>query len=169
MLRMKATPVWIALVPTVFAGVLFISSKGRGRAEVPIAVIVHEQVVVDDISLSELRRIFLGKRQDWSPELSITLLLPPRGTPERKVLLAKIYQQRSEVQVQHYWINRLFGDEMQSGPKITGSNEMSASLVREIPGAIALVPADRIPRGVKVLRIDGKKPGQAGYPLMASG
>jgi len=165
---MRVYCAWITLVPIVFASALFFSSS-KDRTGAPIAVIVHEQVPFDDLSLAELRRIFLGERQFWSRELMVTLLLPPRGTPERKVLLKDIYQQRSEVQVQHYWINRLFGDEMQAGPKITGSNEMSASLVREIPGAIALVPADRIPQGVKVLRIDGKKPGQAGYPLVASG
>lgn len=165
---MRVDRAWIALLPVVFASTLFVSpSRGRGGA--PIAVIVHEQVPLDSLSLDELRRIFLGERQSWSRELTVTLLLPPRGTPERRVLLDKIYQQRSEAQVQHYWINRLFGDEVEAGPKITGSNEMSASLVRVIPGAIALVPADRIPEGVKVLRIDGKKPGQAGYPLVASG
>jgi len=166
MLQMRVNRTWIALLPVALTGALLFSSS-RGGA--PIAVIVHEQVPVEDLSLPELRRIFLGERQLWSRELTVTLLLPPRGTPERQVLLEKIYQQRSDVQVQHYWINRLFGDEVQAGPKITGSNEMSASLVREIPGAIALVPADRIPPGVKVLRIDGKKPGQAGYPLVASG
>ena len=165
---MRGHRAWIALFPVVFSGLLFFSSS-RGRDGARIAVIVHEQVPVDDLSLPELRQIFLGERQSWSRELKVTLLLPPRGTPERQVLLKQIYQQRSEVQVQHYWINRLFGDEVQAGPKITGSNEMSASLVREIPGAIALVPAHRIPQGVKILRIDGKKPGEAGYPLVASG
>jgi hypothetical protein len=159
---------WIALLPIVFVNALFFSSP-RHRAGTPIAVIVHGQVPVGDLSLPELRQVFLGERQFWSRELMVTLLLPPRGTPERKVLLKEIYQQRSEVQVQQYWINRLFGNQVQAGPKITGSNEMSASLVRVIPGAIALVPANQIPEGVKVLRIDGKKPGEAGYPLVASG
>lgn len=165
---MRANRAWSALLPVFLVSTLFFSSS-RDRARAPIAVIVHEQVPVDDLSLPELRRIFLGERQAWSRGLTVTLLLPPRDTPERQVLLDKIYQQRSEVEVQHYWINRLFGEEVQAGPKITGSNEMSASLVREIPGAIALVPADRIPQRVKVLRIDGKRPGQAGYPLVASG
>ncbi len=165
---MRANRAWTALLPVIFVStLLFSSSRDRGGA--PIAVIVHEHVPVDHLSLPELQQIFLGERQLWSRELTITLLLPPRDTPERRVLLDKIYQQRSEVEVQHYWINRLFGDEAQTGPKITGSNEMSASLVRVIPGAIALVPANRIPPGVKVLRIDGKKPGQKGYPLVASG
>jgi hypothetical protein len=138
-------------------------------AKVPIAVIVHQQVPVDDLSLAELRRIFLGERRSWSRDVPITLLMPPEGSPERRVLLKWIYGERSEVQVQHYWINKLFGDEAPIAPKITGSDAMSASLARVLPGAIALVPADKVPREVKVLRIDGKLPGDSGYPLVASG
>lgn len=142
------------------SGILLAESKA------PIAVIVHPQVPEDEVSFAELRRIFRGERLFWAKDLTITLLTPSRGTPERKVLLEKIYQQRSEAQYQHHWINKLFSDEGQRAPKITGSPEMSASLARVIPGAIALVPADRIPEGVKVLRIDGKRPGEGGYPLM---
>lgn len=154
-------------MPVLFLGA---PSSGAARAaEAPVAVIVHSQVPADELSLAELRRIFFGERQFWAGDLLITLLAPPQGTPERKVLLNKIYQRRSESQYQHYWINRLFGEGVQSAPKITGSHTMSASLVREIPGAIALVSASKIPRGVKVLRIDGKLPGEAGYPLGPSG
>ncbi|HEX9945583.1 MAG TPA: hypothetical protein VGG03_26520 [Thermoanaerobaculia bacterium] len=169
MLETRAAPGWIALLPIVFLGATSFSAAA-GATRVPIAVIVHEQVPVDDLSLAELRRIFLGERQSWSKELMITLLMPPSGSPEREVLLNKIYERRSEVQYQHYWINKLFGDEAAPvAPKVTGSPEMSASLARVIPGAIALVPANKIPQGVKVLRIDGKLPGQGGYPLVASG
>lgn len=166
--RTRAARSWAALLPAVFLGLFFFKSP-VSHAGVPIAVIVHKQVPVEGLSLQELRRIFLGERQFWARELPITLLTPPRGTPERKVLLEKIYQQRSEAQVQHYWFNKLYDDNAQAFPKITGSHEMSASLVRTIPGAIALVPANQIPKGVRVLLIDGKKPGDAGYPLVSSG
>lgn len=162
MLRTRASRV---LLPAVFFGGLCLAGTPVAGAEAPIAVIVHEQVPVDDLSLPELRRVFLGERLFWSKELTITLLVPSRGTRERKVLLDKIFQ-RSEAQFQHHWINKLFSDGAQSNPKITGSPRMSASLVREIPGAIALVPANRIPPGVKILRIDGRRPGDAGYPLV---
>ena len=138
---------------------------GQARQAVPIAVIVHEQVPVDELSLSELRRIFRGERLFWAGDLTITLLAPPRGSREREVLLGKIYEQGGEAEYQRFWINKLFDKGGQTAPKMTGSPQMSADLVREIPGAIALVPANRIPRGVKVLRIDGRSPGQAGYPL----
>lgn len=166
MLRFKAFPGGV--FPYFLLGVLFVFQPAEARIETPIAiaVIAHEQVPVEDLSLSELRRIFLGERLFWSRNLTVTLLTPPRGTPERKVLLEKIYQQRSEAQYRQHWINKLFSDGGQSAPKITGSPEMSASLARVIPGAIALVPADRIPEGVKVLRIDGKRPEESGYPLV---
>jgi hypothetical protein len=157
------------LLAASFLGGLFLVGNPAAAAGAPIAVIVHGQVPVDDLSLAELRRVFLGERLFWTRELMVTLLVPCRGTQERKVLLDKIYQQRSEAQFQHHWINKLFDDGAQIAPKITGSPRMSASLVREIPGAIALVPVDRIPPGVKVLRIDGKNPGEAGYPLVPPG
>jgi hypothetical protein len=139
---------------------------GRASQAIPIAVIVHEDVPVDDISLLELRRIFRGERLFWAGDLTITLLAPPRGSRAREVLLGKVYERHSEAEYQRFWINKLFDKEGQTAPKVTGSPQMSAGLVREIPGAIALVPADRIPRGVKVLRIDGRRPGEAGYPLL---
>jgi hypothetical protein len=155
------------ILPVALIGVLLTAGPVQARAREPIAVIVHKQVPVEELSLTELRRIFLGERQFWSRNLTITLLMPPRDSPERQVLLRKIYGQRSEAQYQHHWINKLFSDGTQIAPKITGSPEMSASLARVIPGAIALVPADRIPEGVKVLRIGGKRPGESGYPLVA--
>lgn len=165
----RASPGRIAALALVVFGSGLFSGTSAGTERIPIAVIVHRQVPVNELSLAELRRVFRGERHSWSQELTITLLTPPHGSPERNVLLHKIYEQRSEVQYQQYWINKLFGDRPSISPKITRSNEMSVSLVREIPGAIALVSAYRIPSGVKVLRIDGKQPGQSGYPLMTSG
>ena len=164
MLKIRAFRPGIALLSIVLLGTL----EAAGATKVPIAVIAHPQVPVDELSLAELRQVFLGQRPVWSSELMITLLMPPRGTPEREVLLHKIYQQRKETQYQQYWINKLFADGAPIAPKTTGSPAMSASLAREIPGAIALVPMDKIPEGVKVLRIDGKLPGESGYPLVDS-
>ncbi len=161
-MRLRTSPRWIALL-TVLLGVL---GPPHAEAGTTIAVIVHENVPVSDISLPELQRIFLGKRHSWSRELTVILLIPAQGSQERQLLLNKIYGKRSEAQYKQYWINKLFGSGTPIAPKITSSPEMTASLVREIPGAIALIRTGSIPRGVKVLRIDGKQPGEAGYPLV---
>ena len=166
---MPWTRVLHALLLTAFLGASILVGTAARAAEPPVAVIVHEQVPVDDLSLRELRRIFLGERLFWTKDLTITLLVPPRGSYERKVLLDKIYQRRSEGQYQHHWINKLFSGGAPSTPKTGGSPKMLASLVREIPGAITLIPVDKVPKGAKVLRIDGKQPGEVGYPLTPPG
>jgi ABC-type phosphate transport system substrate-binding protein len=169
MLRTGLTCGWSALLLSGLIGVLDPAQAAAGaaaaKASEPVAVIVHQEVAVDDLNLADLQQIFLGKRRAWVGDRTITLLMPPRDSPERKVLLNQIYGQRSESQYQHYWINKLLGDGTQITPKTTGSPEMTASLVREIPGAIALIRASRVPRGVKVLRIDGRLPDEAGYTL----
>ncbi len=45
------------------------------------------------------------------------------------------------------------------------SNEMATELTAAIPGAVAFVEAAQAPKGLKVLKINGKLPGQPGYPL----
>jgi hypothetical protein len=164
----RAYPRRTAVLAIVLLGTGIFSGTSTGAERIPVAVIAHPQVPANDLSLQELRRVFLGERHSWTDHLTITLLAPPRGTLERQVLLHQIYQRRSEVEYQQYWINRLFGDGPSLSPRNTDSQETSASLVRGLPGAIALIRADRIPPGVKVLRIDGKRPGEAGYPLAAS-
>ena len=42
---------------------------------------------------------------------------------------------------------------------------MATELILGIPGAVAFVEADQVPRGLKMLKIDGKLPGEKGYVL----
>jgi hypothetical protein len=45
------------------------------------------------------------------------------------------------------------------------SNDMATELVSAIPGAVAFIDAAQAPKNLKILRIDGKLPGDKGYPL----
>jgi len=140
----------------------------RGSAEepptqVPLAVIAHAGVPEDDVSLSELRKIFLGDRQFWKGEMRVVLLVPPARSGERATLLDKVYE-KTESQYRHYWISKVFRTESQTAPKVVKA-ESAGELVRQIPGAIAVIDAARAPAGVKVLRVDGKTAADADYPL----
>jgi len=42
---------------------------------------------------------------------------------------------------------------------------MATELVAAIPGAVAFVDAAKVPQGLKVLKIDGRLPGEKGYAL----
>jgi len=73
--------------------------------------------------------------------------------------------QMTEAQFRQHWIGKVFRAESPSGPKIVYSTEMALEQVSRTPGALSFVPAAVAGRGVKVLRIDGKAPGQPGYSV----
>jgi ABC-type phosphate transport system substrate-binding protein len=129
-----------------------------------IAIVVRPDVPADNLSFAELRRLMLGDRQFWSSSLRVTLLVRAPGAREREVVLKNIYQM-SEAQFRQYWIAKVFRAEAATGPKIVYSNEMAAELATAIPGAVAFVEADQVPKGLKVLKINGFLPGDKGYPL----
>jgi ABC-type phosphate transport system substrate-binding protein len=129
-----------------------------------IAVVVNPDTPVNDLSLSEVRRVLLGERQYWNSKLAVVLLIRAPVARERDVVLRVIYQM-TEDQFKQYWIAKIFRAEAASPPKIVYSNDMQYELVAAIPGAIAFVDAHNVRPGVKVLRIDGHLPGDRDYPL----
>src|SRR5256885_14010934 len=129
-----------------------------------IAVVVHPETPVSDLSLAEVRKVFLGERQYWSAKLPVVLLIRAPVARERDVVLHVIYQM-SESQFKQFWVAKIFRAEAASPPKIVYSNDMQYELVTAMPGAIAFVDARNVRAGAKVLRVDGRLPGDPGYLL----
>ena len=129
-----------------------------------IAVVVHPDTPVTDLSLSEVRKVFLGERQYWNSKLPVVLIIRAPVARERDVVLKVIYQM-SEAQFKQYWVAKIFRAESASPPKIVYSNDMQYELVSAMPGAIAFIDARNVRPGLKVLRVDGHLPGDAEYPL----
>ena len=129
-----------------------------------IAVVVRPDAPVDDLTLSQTRRLLLGEQQFWNSNLRVTLLLRAPAARERDVVLRVIYRM-SEAEFRQYWISKMFRAEATSGPKVVYSNEMATELVSALPGSVAFLDATQVPKGLKVIKIDGKLPGQPGYPL----
>ncbi len=129
-----------------------------------IAVVVHPDTPLSNLSLSEVRRFFLGERQYWTAKFPVTLLIRAPTARERHVVLKVIYQM-SEAQFNQYWIAKVIRAEAASPPKIVYSNDTANELVTAIPGAIAFMDARDVRPGLKVLRVDGLLPGDPNYPL----
>ena len=129
-----------------------------------IAIVVRPDVPVENLSFAELRKLFLGDRQFWTSNVRVTLLVRAPGAHEREVVLKSIYQM-SEAQFRQYWIAKVFRAEAASGPRIVYSNEMAVDVVAGTPGAVAFVEADQVPKGLKVVKINGLLPGSKDYPL----
>ena len=133
-------------------------------AAADIAVVVNPGVPVNDLSFAEMRKVLLGDRQFWAPNLKVTLLIRAPVARERDSVLKTVYQM-TEAQFRQYWIGKVFRAEAAGGPKIIYSNEEATQLAASLPGSIAFVDAAQVPKGLKTLKIDGKLPGEAGYRL----
>jgi hypothetical protein len=71
----------------------------------------------------------------------------------------------SEAQFRQHWIAKVFRAETPTGPKIVYSAESALDQLARTQGAITFVDAAAVGRGMKVLKIDGKAPGQPGYRI----
>lgn len=132
--------------------------------EVDVAVVVQPDTPVSNLSLAEVRKIFLGDRQYWTANTPVVLLIRAPVARERDVVLRIIYQM-SESRFKQYWIAKIFRAESVSAPKVVYSNDMASDLVAALPGAIAFIDSRDVRPGTKVVRVDGRLPGEAGYPL----
>jgi hypothetical protein len=147
------------LIAVSFAGGLPVSARAGD-----IAVVVRPDTPADDLSLREIRDLMLGEKQFWNSSLRVTLLIRAPTARERDVVLKVIYRM-TEAQFRQYWISKVFRAETTTGPKIVYSNHMATELIAALPGSVSFVDTDEVPKGLKVLKIDGKLPGDAGYPL----
>jgi ABC-type phosphate transport system substrate-binding protein len=166
---MKSTPRARAgrlLMATLLPGLLLLAPRPAaaqsGAREV--AIVVNPRTRVSDLSFAELRRIFLGQQQFWGDRSKVTLLVRAPTNYERDVVLNRIYRM-DEDRFRQYWIAKMFRAEVAAGPKLVYSTDMALNLIAAIPGAITFIPATAVTPGVKVLRVDGKLPGDPGYPL----
>lgn len=129
-----------------------------------VAVVVRADVPAENLSLADIRKLFMGDRQFWNSNQRVTLLVRAPVAAEREVVLKVIYQM-SEAQFRQYWISKVFRAEAASGPKIVHSNQMALDLVGAIPGSITFADSSSVPKNLKVVKINGLLPGEKGYPL----
>ena len=153
----------ICLVGLLLAAANIVSAE-TSSAESGLAIVVHKNTEVENLSLSELRNIFRANQQFWPNRSRIVLLVRAAQSDERDYVLSNIYEM-SEDEFRRYWIAKMFRAEVPTGPKVVFSTGMTLDLVVAIPNSISFMRADNVTDNVKVVRIDGKLPGEDGYPL----
>jgi ABC-type phosphate transport system substrate-binding protein len=145
-------------------GGLAVTSAGQAQAPGPdIAVVVNPANSVDNLSHSELRKIFAGERRSWAGGVTVRILVRSPNTRERDALLRLL--QMAESDYEQYWTTKIFRGEAQSAPLVLPSVGMTREAILAYPGAIALVAANDVKPGMKVIKIDSRLPNESGYPL----
>ena len=163
MLRRSGAVVAIAAWLTM--GVLTLhAEQPQAKKSTDLAIVVHPSTPVTGLTFAELREVFVGDRQYWTRDMPVVLLIRAPSSAERDAVLKTIYRM-TEPQFKQFWIAKIFRAETATPPKIVYSSDSTNQLVESVPGAVAFMVASDVRPGVKVLRIDGRLPGEPGYPL----
>jgi hypothetical protein len=133
-----------------------------------LAVIVNPANTVAQLSSGELREILLLERQHWRAADRIYLLLPESGTAEKELMLRRALRM-TEDQLHRLYLGKLYGGEIPEFPRTVPSGASARRIVARAPNALAVVDSASVDGTVRVLRIDGRRPGEPDYPLSSAG
>jgi len=128
-----------------------------------LAIVVNKSNPLENLSITDLRKIFLGQRSHWPHGRHIAVLMMDTG-PERETMLREVYQM-SEREYRIHFLRGMFAEDVLVVPKTLADPVVMRKFIFNAPGAIGyLLPRDLDP-SVKVLRIDGLLPEDKDYRL----
>lgn len=138
--------------------------ESRGNPSQTLAIVINRSNPIDDLSFTELRKIFLGERSHWDNGRRIAVAMLDYGQPERRVVLRAIYRM-DEKGYQDYVLREMFRGDVFVAPKTLVSPTILRKFIFNAPGAIGYLRTRDVDESVKVLRIDGLRPKDKGYRL----
>jgi ABC-type phosphate transport system substrate-binding protein len=135
----------------------------------PIVVIVNVANPVDNLSVGDLKKLFLSDRSKWDTGKSVAPVMVTAGAPERTAFL-KIVCGMNDADFGKYFLQAAFTGKSATPPKEVTSSQSVKGTVAAAPGAIGFVKAadfhgDGSDGGVKAVKIDGMAASDTGYKL----
>ncbi len=149
--------------------IAFVQESPAGDSRRDYAVVVNGENPARTISELELRRILKAEIQFWPrSDTMVDLLLPRSGTNAKKFLQQRVYGM-TELQLKRYWLELIYQGRIVEAPRVVPSSQVAVPMLERLRGSITVFPAtDDIPdANVKFLTVEGKLPGEPGYPLSA--
>lgn len=131
--------------------------------EMRLAVIVARRSSVTNISLTELRRIFLGESIRSADDTDFIALNHPPHAPARSTFDRAVLHMSPDA-VARFWIDRRIRGQ-KGAPKTVDNIALLRRVVASLKGAISYIEASALTEDVRALRIDGQLPSDADYPV----
>jgi ABC-type phosphate transport system substrate-binding protein len=159
----------VALVIGGLAGVCPDHARAGGPAPEPaassdLAIVVNKENPVESLSMSELRKVFLGERSHWPSGRRITLVMMEPGHPERAALIRDVCQM-NESDFSRHFLHGVFTGEVFVSPKTLASPVGVRKFIFNVPGAIGYLRVSDVDSSVKIVRVDGHLPAERDYGL----
>jgi ABC-type phosphate transport system substrate-binding protein len=135
----------------------------------PIVVIVNNSNPVDNLSMGELKKLFLSDRSRWDTGKAVAPVMLSAGAPERTSFLKAVCGM-SDADLNKYFMQAAFTGKSATPPKEVSSASAVKSFVAGSPGAIGFVKAgdfhgDASEGAIKAVKIDGAAASDPGYKL----
>ena len=160
---------YLAIMVVILATAVLVEPMPESRVQAAVlkeslAIIVNRENPVENLSMAELRAVFLGERSHWANGRRITLVMMEPGQPERDTLLRDVCRM-SESDLRRRYLQGLLTGEVLVSPKTLSSPAGVRKFVFNVPGAIGYLRPEDVDDSVKVIRIDGHLPSDAEYSL----
>jgi hypothetical protein len=146
---------------------LLVLSTGIALAQdksADLAIVVNSASSLDNVSSAELAKIFKAEKAKTPDGVKFVIAVRETGSPERNASLKAIYQM-TDADCEKFFLQAVFAGTTQAAPKQLPSAAAVRQFVAAEKGAISYLCATDADASVKVLKVDGKSPGDPGYPV----
>jgi len=129
-----------------------------------VAIIVHRSNPLSDISLVDLGRTFRLEQPRWKSGDKVEIVLQAGATAKQEVMLSHVFRMKAD-ELPGYLLGKVNRNELSAPPRAFASDQSVKQFVAGNPRAVGYIDASQVDDTVRVLTVDGKHPGEAGYPL----
>jgi ABC-type phosphate transport system substrate-binding protein len=147
---------------TLLLALLIGAAMPRGvAAQEAIAVIVNRGNPLEGVNADDLRRLYLGTTTVFPNKERVVLF-------EEADLRESFYRTVAKMngdRVKRHWIGVVFTGSSAIPPKTLAEGMELRELVSRQRGAIGFVDPRAVDESVKVISVDGFRPGDPGYPI----
>ncbi len=133
----------------------------EGNAAEPLVIVVAQTSALKELSLQDLQRLYRGDINSLQGKRMLPLNHLPRSEP-REHFDQRVLGMNAE-ETARYWIDRRIRG--QSGAPKSVPARLMAAVVAKLPNSIGYVSAGSADAALTVLRVNGKLPGEPGYPI----
>jgi ABC-type phosphate transport system substrate-binding protein len=140
-----------------------LSARGDDKGDV-LAIVVKKGSAITDLSSADLSKIYHGEQTKAPDGTRIILTMREAGSPERAQFLDKVMKM-SEGDFQKYFLKAIFTGLVKAAPKEVSGPDGLKTFLGDNDGGIGYMKLSDVDGTVTPVTIDGKKPGDDGYPL----
>lgn len=126
-----------------------------------VAVVVNKSNQTESITLIELGKIYRGEKKKWEDGQIILVINRDYKSAERALFYKKVLNKNPTT----IFYEKGTGSTVPIKQIVQASPLAAKKFVSRIPNAITYIPLKDVGKRVKILKIDGKLPTDAGYSI----